>query len=251
MSLQSLYRDGRYYDLEFEGWSHDIPFYTSLVEARPGAVLDLGCGTGRITIPLAKLNVPVVGLDLMPSMLEQAKRNGMQAGVQVEWIQGDMTSYNLGKQFEWVFLPFNSMQHLHKWEDLRATLSNIKRHLHSDGAFAFDVVNPFFPDLTSDFSLPKKVKEFDDPDGKGRVKIYARFAYDKKARIARTKLSYSIGQNENVREEEIVLNCFDPDELVQFLTQNGFKVAEKYGSYAKAPFTQAAKELVIVCKMVG
>jgi 2-polyprenyl-3-methyl-5-hydroxy-6-metoxy-1,4-benzoquinol methylase len=246
MSLQSLYRDGRYYDLEFEGWSADIPFYTALVEQKPGTVLELCCGTGRVTIPLAKLNVPVTGLDLMPKMLEQAEFNSQAAGVEIEWMQADITRFLIGRQFDWVFLPFNSMQHLQTWEDLRSMLACVRKHIKPSGAFAFDIVNPYFPDLTSEFSSPRKVKEFDDPDGKGRVQIEVSHAYDSAKRIARHKLSYSIGEHRNVRQEEIVLNCFDPGELERFLEENGFSITEKYGSYKREPYSSSSKELVIV-----
>jgi SAM-dependent methyltransferase len=247
MTLESLYSDGRYYDLEFRKWTMDIPFYTSLIEKKPGSVLDLGCGTGRVTIPIAKLGVPVTGLDLIPSMLQQAKVNAELAKVEIDWHQGDMTSFRLGKRFDWILLPFNSMQHLHELESLRSTLARIREHLAPDGQFAFDVVNPVFPDLTKEFTAPHLANEFDDPDGKGRVQIEVSHAYDHTARIARTKLFYSIGESRRIRQEEVVLKCFDPLELELFLGENGFTVLEKYGSYNRAPFSAASKELIMIC----
>ncbi len=247
MSLQSLYSDGRYYDLEFRRWSADIPFYVSLVEGKPGSVLDLGCGTGRVTIPIAKLGVPTTGLDLMPSMLQRAEANAEAAKVNVHWVQGDMTTFDLDKHFDWVLVPFNSMQHLHEYESLRSMLSRIRRHLAPCGRFAFDVVNPFFPDLTNEFTKPRLADEFEDPDGRGRVQVEVSHAYDKDSRVARHKLFYSIGESRHVRQEEVVLHCFDPQELELFMLENGFSILEKYGSYKRDAFSATSKELVMVC----
>ncbi len=247
MSLTSLYQDGRYYDLEFRHQTADIPFYTSLIERKRGTVLDLGCGTGRVTIPIAKLGVQVTGLDLMPSMLEQAKVNAQRSKVAVDWCIGDMTSFELEKRFDWILLPFNSMQHLLELELVRSLFARVKEHLAPGGCFAFDIVNPYFPDLTAEFTIPRLAKEFEDPDGKGLVRIEVSHAYDQLTRIARSKIFYSIGSSQRAREEEVVLHCFDPSELEQLLTDSGFIVHEKYGSYSKVAYTATSDSFVLVC----
>ena len=67
-----LYRDGRVYDAMNRAVTADVPFYVAEAKAANGPVLELACGTGRLTIPVAENGVEIVGLDSSPSMLEHA-----------------------------------------------------------------------------------------------------------------------------------------------------------------------------------
>lgn len=249
MSLESIYRDGRYYDLEFRNWNADIPYYTSIVKERPGSVLELACGTGRITVPLARLGVPVTGLELLDTMLSQARHNGASAGIQIDWIQGDMANFKLHKKFDWVLLPFNSMQHLHDSTLVQAMLGCIRNHLTPSGRFAFDVLNPIFPNLSHEFSPFIEADHFDDPDGKGGVKIAVSHSYDRTSMIKKTMLRYSIDGEEAQRFEEIRMRCYDPDHLSTLLRENGFEIEHRFGSYDRIPFSSQTKQQLYVCKV--
>src|SRR5215469_2012284 len=155
-----LYRDGRHYDALNSFLVADIPFYGE--EAKRAAesyredphppaknagrighpVLELACGTGRLTIPIAKSGTEIVGLDLTPSMLAQARTKAEAAGVKIEFVEGDCRSFELERKFALIFMAFNSMQHLHDYESLAALFRNVRKHLAEAGRFVFDVFNP-------------------------------------------------------------------------------------------------------------
>src|SRR5512134_1834309 len=80
-------RDGRHYDaLKAQ---NDVPFYLSQAQMARGPVLEIGCGTGRVTIPLAAAGAEITGLDVSASMLEEAKRKAQNQGLRINWIAAD------------------------------------------------------------------------------------------------------------------------------------------------------------------
>lgn len=81
--------------------ANEVEFLLHLLQLAPGAsLLDVGCGTGRHSVELAKRGLAVTGLDISSGMLSQARAKAEDAGVEVEWIQADATDYNLDKQFD-------------------------------------------------------------------------------------------------------------------------------------------------------
>ena len=104
-------------------------------------MLELGCGTGRVTIEIARPGVAVTGLDLSAEMLAVAERKS--AGIlNVNWVHADMRRFSLPAEFGLICIPFRSLQHLLTDEDQQAALECCHRHLRPDGLLAFNLVNP-------------------------------------------------------------------------------------------------------------
>src|SRR5215813_7050591 len=86
------------YDLENDEFEPDGPFYLELGRRFGGPVLEIGCGTGKITIPMAQQSIDITGLDITPQMLERAK---LKAGdLSIRWVQADARSFNLDQKFQ-------------------------------------------------------------------------------------------------------------------------------------------------------
>ena len=108
MSDLELIRDGRHYDaLKTQ---NDVAFYLAQAQATAGSVLEIGCGTGRVTIPLAAAGVDITGLDVSASMLEEAKRKADSQGLRIDWVAADGRSFDLGRRFSLIMMPFNTLQ---------------------------------------------------------------------------------------------------------------------------------------------
>jgi SAM-dependent methyltransferase len=105
-------------------------------------VLELGSGTGHKLIPIASDGHPCTGLELSPDMLAEARRKADERGVEVEWVQGDMRKFDLGRTFDLVFLAANSLLHLHEAEDLVDCFRSVRKHLAPGARLVFDVFNP-------------------------------------------------------------------------------------------------------------
>ncbi|MWC27372.1 methyltransferase domain-containing protein [Paenibacillus sp. MMS18-CY102] len=124
----------------------DIPFYIDRAQQLGGNVLELACGTGRITIPLAEAGIPVTGLDYSPHMLEvlhgKLQSKPQRTKEHVRTIQGDMTSFTFPEAYSLIFIPFRSFQLLENDEQALQCLNNIACHLDDNGQFILNVFRP-------------------------------------------------------------------------------------------------------------
>ena len=109
VDCEGLYSDGRHYDLGNKGQVADIPFYLKQIDKYGGPVLELACGTGRITIPVAKKGIQITGLDVSTAMLAHARRKSRAEGLQIDWVEADCRDFSLDERFSLVFFPFNSI----------------------------------------------------------------------------------------------------------------------------------------------
>ena len=124
----------------------DIAFYVAAAEEFGGPVLELGCGTGRVLLPTARAGLSIVGLDRSAAMLDicRGKLAGEAEAVRqrATLLAGDMRSFDLGRRFALVTIPFRPFQHLLTVADQLACLDCIRQHLAPGGTLVFDVFNP-------------------------------------------------------------------------------------------------------------
>src|SRR6476660_2690004 len=179
-----LYRDGRHYDALNSFLVTDIPFYEEEARKAGGCVLELACGTGRLTIPIAQSGVEIVGLDLSGSMLAHARTKAKAVGVEIEFVEGDCRSFDLGRKFGLIFMAFNSMQHLHDYASLAALFANVRKHLVEGGRFVFDVFNPKIEILARVPGERRLEREYQDPDGKGTTAFEHSLTYDDATQVS-------------------------------------------------------------------
>jgi SAM-dependent methyltransferase len=118
--------------------SGDVAFYLQLACETGGPVLELGCGTGRTLIPIARAGIGCVGLDASPAMLGVFREKMPE----IELVEGDMRSFDLGRRFRMITIPFRGLSHLLDVEAQVGCLACVKRHLMPGGVFAFDVFDP-------------------------------------------------------------------------------------------------------------
>src|ERR1700731_258231 len=124
--MTDLYRRPDEYDLEHVGDEEDVVFYVGLAKSlRPKSVLELACGTGRITVPLAeegaRSGFSVVGLDSEANMLKQAREKAAQmpaaARKRVKLVHGDMRKWHGSAPFDLIVVPCASITHLLELQD--------------------------------------------------------------------------------------------------------------------------------------
>jgi SAM-dependent methyltransferase len=135
------------YDFSYGDYLEDIDFYENLARAVDGPVLELGVGSGRVAIPLARAGFQVTGIDTSPSMLDQARRRldaapRLPRNASLELIEADMTSLDLDRRFALAFVAACTFQHLLTTESQQACLRCVARHLQPGGIFAMSVRSP-------------------------------------------------------------------------------------------------------------
>jgi SAM-dependent methyltransferase len=133
------------YDFAYEDFGEDVQFYENLARSAGGPLLELGVGSGRVALPLARAGLNVVGIDTSASMLARARLN-LEASDSMtgslELLQADMTRFDLGRRFGMVFIAASTFQHLLSSEEQVACLRCVARHLQSNGVFAMSLRSP-------------------------------------------------------------------------------------------------------------
>lgn len=246
----SMYLDGRFYDLVTESQRYTdqgVVFFLEQARKYGGPVLDLACGTGRIAIPLAAAGISVVGLDLSEPMLEHAQEKATSEGLQVEWMRGDMTNFDLQRKFNLIIMAGNAFAHLETLESLERCLLSVRRHLTREGRFIFDTFNPSLKILTRDSSPRFPVTEFSDPDSGEQVVVTETCAYDKSSQLYRFRRYHQIGQQET--SWDVTLRMYFPQELDALLKYNGFVIDVKYGNHQGGPFESSSRLQILVCRL--
>ena len=137
----------RLYDWRLEDSVEDIPFYVQLAKESGAPVLELGCGTGRVTLPIAEAGIEAVGLDLSDAMLDVARQklSRMPEKIQerLKFVQGNMADFALERQFSLVILPANQFRELPTTKGQLSCLRCIGLHLEKRGAVVIEITSPF------------------------------------------------------------------------------------------------------------
>jgi len=131
-------------DLKGSAAEGDVGFFVRMAARTGGPVLELGCGTGRITFPLARAGLKVTGLDISPSMLEIARRKALALPLRLRprFGRADMSSFRLAGRYRLAIVPFRAFQHLLDGESQKACLKAIRRRLVGGGRVVVDLFDP-------------------------------------------------------------------------------------------------------------
>jgi len=136
------YRDPEAYDLAEEGHEEDYPITEQWACSLGGPLLDLACGTGTMALRLAKLGYQVTGVDIIPEMIAWASQKAAAQAISVDWVVADARTFQLQKQFRFIYMLGNAFQHFLTRTDQEALLARVREHLHPEGCFLFCTRNP-------------------------------------------------------------------------------------------------------------
>lgn len=126
-------------ETEYEAWLAHIAALWDSCGAKPRKILDLGCGTGSILLPLAKQGLDCMGVDLSAEMLAEAEHKARKEGLSVRLACQDMTELELGEEFDCILSLCDSLNYLTEDGQLAAAFARIAQHLKKDGIFLFDM----------------------------------------------------------------------------------------------------------------
>ena len=246
---EEFYSHARLYDLMFPGGGPAVDFYRAEADRQGGSVLELGCGTGHKLIPIAADGHPCVGVDFSSEMLAEARRKADERGVAVEWLQGDMRDFDLGRTFDFVFITANSLLHLQEAEDLLGCFRSVRRHLAPGGRFVFDVFNPSVR-LLADADGVRRTREslsFNDPD-RGNVSVDVAEIYDAAAQVTRGTWYFSIDSEPDFVVAPLVIRSIFPQELPLLVSAGGLRLVERFGDWSGRPFAGDASLQLCICE---
>ena len=239
------YTEPDLYDLENPDFDPDGAFYLALTQHYPGPVLDLGCGTGRITIPLARHGVPITGLDVMPPMLAHAQSKA--ADLPIAWIEADARTFRLPTQFQLILDTGATLQHLLDRADHEAVLARVREHLTPDG---YAVFHTFAPHPSRLGNMPEHDWFTYTTELGKTIHVSGTVRYDHWDQVfhedAIRRWQDAAGQ-EVVRFAPLARRMFFPQEFGLLLHYNGFRVVHLYGDWDGSPITNASQLMIVVC----
>lgn len=225
----------------------DIAFYANWIEDHGTSnALELCCGTGRITIPLARQGLAITGLDINEGMLSEAKAKAESERLRIDFRQGDMRDFSFDKTFDLVFIPFNSIHCLYASEDLARTLITIRRHLSDDGFLLIDYFNPSLSYIVGNQDKELNIADYTIADGR-RIQIKQTMRYEDATQINRIKWEHIVNGASSTFES-LDMRMYFPQELDYIVKTNHFKIVDKFGDYGRSPFANESPIQLLVCQ---
>lgn len=246
-------RFARFYDLDYEAFQEDVTLYLGLAERTGGPLLELGCGTGRLLLPLARAGYHVTGVDLSPRMLEiaQAKVGMAEVGERVTLVQADMRHVDLPQQYRLAFIAINSFMHLTTLEDQLEALRAWRKLLLPGGLLIIDVDNPDPRHLLeADGRLDLHGRWFDPTSGATVLKHMSR-TLDAARQLQHVLFIYDeVLPDGQMRR---TLAPFQARYLYRFegellLDKAGYRPEQVYGSYDLDPYGSDSDRMIFVAR---
>src|SRR5258708_2314924 len=249
-----------YYDESpvVKGRTQDVAFYRDAARDFGDPVLELGCGTGRITMALAEAGKRITGLDLSERMLERAikKRAALrvEARERVHLVQGNMAGFDLGEKFRLVIIPFRPFQHLLEVHQQINCLECVRKHLAPGGRLILDVFQTDAERMHDPVHMRETlVTEYSTTDGR-RVKISERVAaFHRAEQINDVEMIFSV---KDTRRRDgclgfaLPLRYFFRLRVEHLLARCGFKVTAEYGNFDRTPIRDDSPEMIFTAQKV-
>jgi ubiquinone/menaquinone biosynthesis C-methylase UbiE len=238
------------YDLEQGPLSQRrIEFWCRMAAQFGGPVLELACGTGLVTIPVAACGLSVTGVDLVASMLAHAQAKAERADLDIRWIEADVRTLALPRRFSFILLTGNAFQAFLARTDQDALLATVKRHLAPDGAFGFETRNPAGHDLRDEPEGPVEIA-YVDVDGH-RVQLSSSQAWDAASQVIHwtTYRRWADAAGSRERTTRIACRFTTPDDITALLDAHGLEIVAQYGDWDFSRFKADGERLITLCRL--
>jgi SAM-dependent methyltransferase len=249
-----------YYDLLHQGLEGDIEFYAEQTRRSGGEALEIGCGTGRIAIPLAMSGMHVTGLELSEAMLAVCREKyAAVAPVRgsLDLVRGDMRDFQLDRKFPVVIMPYRTFMHLLTVEDQVRCLDCIREHLEDGGRFVCNLwaARPSAIARFLNNNVLEKYQLADMIPVPGEAVTLLHFYavhYDENRQIMeeRHRIQEKDAEGRLAEQTDLRLtrSWLTPREMEHLLARCGFETEAVYGDFSGAPFNAESREMIWCCK---
>jgi ubiquinone/menaquinone biosynthesis C-methylase UbiE len=228
----------------------DIAFWTRMAARVDGPILELGCGTGRVAIPVARTGATVLGIDRSASMLTRgmSKVRRARLGSRIKLIRGDIRHLPFPeKSFELVMAPYGILQSLLDEKLLVATLKDVNRVLTRNGTFGLELV----ADLPAwdEYSDRTTFRSQRGPNGKP-IALIESVRQDRRKHITRFEQEFVEGRGKSATRRKFTLafRTLSVPQMVQRLEKAGLEVSALLGDYQGGPWDLRADVWIILAR---
>jgi SAM-dependent methyltransferase len=207
-------------------------------------VLDLACGTGRLTIPLATHGHACVGVDVDPGMIAHARRKS--ADLPIEYVVADCLRMDLSARFHFAIMTGHAFQAFLTDDDQRAALATAHHHLVPGGGFVFENRNPAVHDLSPS---PRTAwqRSYQTADGTW-IDAHALTTYDPARSILHVDQHRRVRDTGELRRSRIALRYCTDAHTRALLAETGFRLVAVHGDWLGGPVTPTCPDYIYVCE---
>lgn len=247
----------RYYDLIHAELREDLPYWVALGRGAAGTVLELGCGSGRVLLPLARAGIHVTGLDNAPEMLALAQElcanEPESVAARITLVEADMTAFSLSERFALTIVAHNTFSHL-PHDSMARCLRAARRHLIPGGRLVLDLPNPLAL-AAAELGAEQLVAEatFVDEATGDQVVQAARSSLDSDGRCLHVTWRFDVrpadGGSEHQHEVALAYHLVYPHELELMLVGAGLRLVALAGNYDNSPFGEDAERLLVTAQV--
>lgn len=246
------------YDAYFTGIEGEVDFYVEEAMDCGGPVLELGCGTGRVLLPIARSGIEITGLDIDHDLLNLLRRKLVQEEKEVadriSVFEADMIAFHSDERYSIAIAPYRAFQHLLTSIDQRKALDCIHRHLKSGGRFVFNAYDPLEEIAREGFALPlRKDCDFIDPSTGHTVVVYFSRHYDPELQILEQEFTFEEfdlnGESKRRWGNLLSLRWTPHGEMVHLLERSGFRVDALYGDFTGEQYVGYGEQVWVVTKI--
>jgi ubiquinone/menaquinone biosynthesis C-methylase UbiE len=244
----------------------DVAFWTRIASRAAGPVLELGCGTGRVTMPLARAGVEIVGVDRSAPMLERARKRmraaapkgargardardgGIPKGMpRVRLVRADIRTLPFGGgSFPTVIAPYGILQSLTRPRDLTAALASVARVIAPGGTFGIDLV----PDVPKWREYSNRV-QLRGRSGGAHLTLVESVRQDAKRRLTTFQQTFLERRGRRIEEHqfELTFRTLSVAEMSRQLERAGFRIDAVLGDYRGRVWDHRATVWIILARM--
>lgn len=252
MKIDIRIEAAKYYDSN-PNFLKDIPFYQKLIPTPNTSILELGCGTGRVTLSLISYCQYIQGIDISPAMISICREKLIKGGIpqtKAQVTEGDITDFNLDRTFDLIIASFRVFQNIETDQEVDGLFKSIHKHLAPNGTCILNVFKPFLEpeELRKQWVTMDENLNWEIPVEGGRLACYDRRPrMDVEKLILYPELIYRRYEGETLVEEsllKILMRCYYPDTFEKLIGDHGFTVLNRWGGYEGEVYGQGP-ELVI------
>jgi len=245
------YNDPEYYDLQYQNYLKDLPFLLEWAEKQNGEIVDLACGTGRLTIPLAERGYKIIGVDINEGMLNRAKEKTINMNLPIQWELQDCTELSLNTVGSLIYMTGNSFQHFLTNDSQNRLFKSVNTHLVDGGVFIF---NTRFPILNELATIDESKHTYFDKRNR-KVTECEVDTYNPLTQILHSTSTREFYNHDDevisIEKDSISLRYVFPLEMERLIEQNGFSILNVYSSWEKDSLKKDSSEMIYVCKKIG
>ncbi len=225
----------------------DLSFFLNEAKKVRGKVLELACGTGRLSIPLLQAGIDLTCVDYSKEMLEVFQKKLDRSRLSCRIFNQDMADLSLPDRFDLIFIPFHSFSEILDESKHARALARIREHVADGGRFVCTLQNPIVRTRSMDGTV-KELGRF-PAEARRTLAVSTCFKYDDHSQTASGIQFYDVYDPRGVLVEKkqlhVSFHLFHRSQFEKLAHAAGFKVVQLYGDYERSPFDEAKSPFMI------